>query len=56
MLQLKSHLYMLPTEIFEEIFKEKSCIWIIVELSSGNIQVCQHDGFHLSETIKHEAL
>lgn len=38
-LQFKLHMYMLSTEIFREIFKEESCIWIMVEITSGYIQI-----------------
>lgn len=30
---------MLSTETFREIFKEESCIWIMVEITSGYIQI-----------------
>lgn len=49
-LQFKLNLYLLSTE--KEILKEK--IWIMVEISSCNIQICQNNLIHLAEPIKRE--
>ena len=49
-MQFKLNLYMLSTE--KEIFKEK--IWIMIEISSCNTQICQNNLIHLAEPIKQE--